>query len=77
MLANTADVAPGIQHDRRDAVVPARVGRHVAHTDDLDLAADLSATVTDILSAHVAGTRFGIGVDASTGLLRGAPTAGH
>jgi predicted glycogen debranching enzyme len=43
----------------------------VARTGDLDLAADLAPTVAGVLSAHVAGTRFGIGVDAETGLLRG------
>ena len=47
------------------------LGRHVAHTDDLDLASELADTVVGILSAHLAGTRYGIGVDTATGLLRG------
>ena len=39
--------------------------------DDVDLAAELADTVVDVLSAHRAGTRFGIQVDPATGLLRG------
>jgi predicted glycogen debranching enzyme len=72
MLANTADVGT-LEYNTIDATLwfLHALGRHVAHTEDLDLAAELSGTVTDILSAHVAGTRFGIGVDAATGLLRG------
>jgi predicted glycogen debranching enzyme len=72
MLANTADVGT-LEYNTIDATLwfLHALGRHVAHTDDLDLAADLSDTVVDILSAHVAGTRFGIGVDPSTGLVRG------
>ena len=72
MLANTADVGT-LEYNTIDATLwfLHALGRYVAHTEDLDLAAELSGTVTDILSAHVAGTRFGIGVDATTGLLRG------
>src|SRR6185503_7729905 len=32
---------------------------------------ELAATVVGILAAHRSGTRFGIGVDTGTGLLRG------
>ncbi len=72
MLANTADVGT-LEYNTIDATLwfLHALGRHVAHTADLDLAAELSETVVGILSAHVAGTRFGIGVDTSTGLLRG------
>ncbi len=72
MLANTADVGT-LEYNTIDATLwfLHALGRHVAHTDDLDLAAELSETVGDILSAHVAGTRFGIGVDPATGLVRG------
>jgi predicted glycogen debranching enzyme len=72
MLANTADVG-ALEYNTIDAALwfLHALGRHVARTDDLDLAAELSDTVEDILSAHVAGTRFGIGVDTATGLLRG------
>ena len=72
MLANTADVGT-LEYNTIDATLwfLHALGRHVAQTDDVDLAAELSGTVVDILSAHVAGTRFGIGVDHATGLLRG------
>ena len=72
MLANTADVGT-LEYNTIDATLwfLHALGRHVAQTGDLDLGAELAATVEDILSAHVAGTRFGIGVDATSGLLRG------
>ncbi len=72
MLANTADVGT-LEYNTIDATLwfLHALGRYVAHTDDLDLAGELAPTVVEILSAHVAGTRFGIGVDAATGLLRG------
>jgi predicted glycogen debranching enzyme len=72
MLANTADVGT-LEYNTIDATLwfLHALGRHVARTGDLDLTAELSATVVDILTAHVAGTRFGIGADAATGLLRG------
>jgi len=72
MLANTADVGT-LEYNTIDATLwfLHALGRHVAETGDVDLASELSSTVVDILSAHVAGTRFGIGVDAATGLLRG------
>jgi predicted glycogen debranching enzyme len=72
MLANTADVGT-LEYNTIDATLwfLHALGRHVAQTRDLDLAAELSDTVVDILSAHRIGTRFGIRVDAATGLLRG------
>ncbi len=72
MLANTADVGT-LEYNTIDATLwfLHALGRHVALTDDLDLAAELSPTLVEILTAHVAGTRFGIGVDTATGLLRG------
>ena len=72
MLANTADVGT-LEYNTIDATLwfLHALGRHVSLTGDLDLAAELTATVADVLSAHVAGTRFGIGVDSTTGLLRG------
>ena len=72
MLANTADVGT-LEYNTIDATLwfLHALGRHVAPTADLDLAAQLADTVVDILSAHLAGTRFGIGVDPATGLLRG------
>ena len=72
MLANTADVGT-LEYNTIDATLwfLHALGRYVAHTEDLDLAAELSGTVEEILAAHVAGTRFGIEVDSATGLLRG------
>jgi predicted glycogen debranching enzyme len=72
MLANTADVGT-LEYNTIDATLwfVHALGRQVAHTGDLDLAADLADTIVEILAAHRRGTRFGIGVDPGTGLLRG------
>jgi predicted glycogen debranching enzyme len=72
MLANTADVGT-LEYNTIDATLwfLHALGRHVAQTRDVDLAAELADTVVAILSAHRAGTRFGIQVDPTTGLLRG------
>jgi predicted glycogen debranching enzyme len=72
MLANTADVGT-LEYNTIDATLwfLHALGRHVDHTGDVDLAAELADTVVDVLSAHRAGTRFGIEVDPATGLLRG------
>ena len=72
MLANTADVGT-LEYNTIDATLwfLHALGRHVAATADVDLAAQLADTVVDILSAHRAGTRFGIRVDPATGLVRG------
>jgi predicted glycogen debranching enzyme len=72
MLANTADVG-GLEYNTIDATLwfVHALGRYVAWTDDLDLTAELADTVVAILTAHRTGTRFGIGVDRDTGLLRG------
>ena len=53
MLANTADVGT-LEYNTIDATLwfLHALGRHVAHTDDLDLAAELSDTIVEILSAH-------------------------
>src|SRR4051812_16261703 len=72
MMANTADVGT-LEYNTIDATLwfVHALGRHVDVTSDLDLAAELAETIVDILTAHRSGTRFGIGVDAATGLLRG------
>ena len=72
MLANTADVGT-LEYNTIDATLwfLHALGRHVEQTRDVDLAAELADTVVDVLSAHRAGTRFGIQVDPATGLLRG------
>lgn len=75
MLANTADVGT-LEYNTVDATLwfLHALDRYVTHTGDLDLAAELADTVVAILTAHRAGTRFGIAVDAQNGLLRsGAP----
>jgi predicted glycogen debranching enzyme len=71
MLANTADVGT-VEYNTVDATLwfLHALGRHVTHTGDLDLAAELAGTVAAILVAHREGTRFGIAVDPDTGLLR-------
>ena len=72
MLANTADVGT-LEYNTIDATLwfLHALGRHVEQTRDADLVAELADTVVDVLSAHRAGTRFGIQVDPATGLLRG------
>ncbi|HEX6832199.1 MAG TPA: amylo-alpha-1,6-glucosidase, partial [Rudaea sp.] len=50
------------------------IDRYLAWTQDASLVRQLLPTLRTIFDAHLAGTRFGIGVDASDGLLRqGAP----
>lgn len=72
MLANTADVG-ALEYNTIDGTLwfLHALGRHVAVTGDTSLAIELADTVTAILVAHRDGTRFGIGVDAESGLLRG------
>ena len=70
MLANTAD-AGGTEYNTVDGTLwfLHAVGRHVAVTGDLDLAARLAPALDGIVEHHVAGTRFGIAVDPADGLL--------
>ena len=72
MLANTADVGT-LEYNTIDGTLwfLHAVGRHLERTGDLDVVAELTPTIEAILSHHRTGTRFGIGVDAATGLLRG------
>ena len=46
------------------------ISRYVAHTGDDTLVGELLPTLRRIVDAHLAGTRFGIGVDPRDGLLR-------
>jgi glycogen debranching enzyme len=46
------------------------IGRHLDQTGDTALAGELLPVVRDIVDRHIAGTRFGIGMDATDGLLR-------
>ena len=71
MLANTADTGT-LEYNTADGTLwfVHAVGRHVAVTGDVDLAAELAPTLRDVVEHHVKGTRFGIGVDPADGLLR-------
>jgi predicted glycogen debranching enzyme len=70
MLANTADTGT-LEYNTVDGTLwfLHAVGRHVERTGDVDLAADLVAQLVAVVEAHVAGTRYGIGVDPADGLL--------
>jgi predicted glycogen debranching enzyme len=46
------------------------IGRYVAATGDRMLLADLLPAVREIVQRHIAGTRYGIGMDPGDGLLR-------
>jgi predicted glycogen debranching enzyme len=72
MLANTADVGT-LEYNTIDATLwfVHALHRHVERTGDTALGDELADTLVAILEAHRAGTRFGIGVDEATGLLRG------
>ncbi len=75
MLANTAD-AGGLEYNTADGTLwfIHAVGRHVAVTGDVDILAKLNGALDGIIDAHSHGTRFGIKVDSSDGLLQqGAP----
>ena len=75
MLANTTD-SGAAEYNTVDGTLwfAHALGRHVAATGDLDLAAALGPALDAIVDAHLAGTRFGIRVDPTDGLLaQGAP----
>ncbi|HEX3895523.1 MAG TPA: amylo-alpha-1,6-glucosidase [Rudaea sp.] len=46
------------------------IDRYVTWTNDMSLVEELLPKLREIVAAHIAGTRFGIGVDARDGLLR-------
>jgi len=71
MLANTADIG-GTQYNTADATLwfLHAVGRHIDRNADVELAAALSPALLDVISHHVAGTRYGIQVDPADSLLR-------
>ena len=70
MLANTADTGT-LEYNTADGTLwfVHALGRHVAVTGDEDLGAELEPALEEIVNRHLAGTRFGIGVD-TDGLLR-------
>jgi predicted glycogen debranching enzyme len=75
MLANTAD-AGGTEYNTVDGTLwfLHAVARHVELVGAVALAGSLAPALESIVAYHVAGTRYGIGVDPADGLIRqGAP----
>jgi predicted glycogen debranching enzyme len=75
MLANTADTG-SVEYNTADGTLwfLHAVGRHVAVTGDVDLAAELLPSLLHVVDHHLEGTRYNIGADPADGLLRqGAP----
>ena len=72
MLANTADTGT-LEYNTIDGTLwfTHALARHLDVIGDVDLADELSSVVEEIVSHHVAGTRFGIAVDPSDHLLGG------
>jgi predicted glycogen debranching enzyme len=70
MLANTADTG-AIEYNTADATLwfIHAIDRHVGVTGDLDLAASVVPVLDGVITAHMEGTRYGIGVDPADGLL--------
>ena len=73
MLANTADVG-GTEYNTVDGALwfLHAVGRHIERTGDTDLGVALLPTIRSIVEHHIAGTRFGIRVDADGLVTQGA-----
>jgi predicted glycogen debranching enzyme len=71
MLANTADTG-SVEFNTADGTLwfLHAVGRHVTATGDYDLAAELLPAMLGVVDHHLGGTRYGIGVDKTDGLLR-------
>jgi predicted glycogen debranching enzyme len=74
MLANTADTG-ATEYNTADATLwfLHAVDRHVTRTGDADLGAALLPALDGIVKAHVAGTRYGIRIDADGLLTQGEP----
>lgn len=70
MIANTADTG-ATEYNTADGTLwfLHAVDRHVAATGDDDLAAAVLDGLDSVVTAHLAGTRFGIRVDPTDGLL--------
>jgi predicted glycogen debranching enzyme len=70
MLANTADTG-ATEYNTADATLwfLHAIERHVRATGDLDLAAALIPVLDGVVMAHMHGTRYGIRVDPTDGLL--------
>jgi predicted glycogen debranching enzyme len=71
MLANTADTG-SLEYNTADGTLwfVHALGRHVTVCGDSDLGSELAPVLMEIVEHHLAGTRFGIGVDPADGLLR-------
>ena len=74
MLANTADTG-SLEFNTVDGTLwfLHALDRHIALTGDADLGNELAPVVEQIIQHHLAGTRYGIGVDPGDGLLRPNP----
>ncbi|BCJ61486.1 amylo-alpha-1,6-glucosidase [Micromonospora endophytica] len=70
MLANTADTGR-VEYNTVDGTLwfLHAVSRHVTVTGDTDLGDELLPALQSVVDAHLAGTRYGIGVDLADGLL--------
>jgi predicted glycogen debranching enzyme len=70
MLANTADTG-SLEYNTVDGTLwfAHAVGRHVEAAGDEDLGAELAPVLDQIVRHHLDGTRYGIKVDPSDGLL--------
>ncbi|MGZ4792957.1 MAG: amylo-alpha-1,6-glucosidase, partial [Ilumatobacteraceae bacterium] len=71
MLANTADAGGQPEYNTADATMwfLHALCRHIELTDDLELLIELMPTISSIIDAHIAGTRYGIRVDPGDGLI--------
>ena len=71
MLANTADAGGQPEYNTADATLwyLHAVCRHIEVTDDLELLIELLPTISSIIDAHLAGTRYGIRVNQTDGLI--------
>jgi predicted glycogen debranching enzyme len=71
MLANTSDTGR-LEYNTADGTLwfVHAVGRHISVTGDDELGNELAPVMSQIVDHHLEGTRFGIGVDPSDGLLR-------
>jgi predicted glycogen debranching enzyme len=71
MLANTADTGT-LEYNTVDGTLwfVHAVGRHVSVTADADLGHEVASVLDQIVDHHLEGTRFGISVDPTDGLLR-------
>ena len=78
MLANTADTG-SLEFNTVDGTLwfLHALDRHIALTGDADLGNELAPVVEQIIQHHLAGTRYGIGVDRRTASFAKAPRALH